>query len=128
MNAVPHPGQERLTAYLLGKLSLSEMEEVEDHLGSCADCRVQAAALEGGTDSFVSHLRAAGAEPNNDPALPDLLAAAHAFVKTTIPPAPAAPLEIRGREMFDKVLFSVYDLFIPLGTRLSLLSTTLEFP
>jgi serine/threonine protein kinase len=86
MPAVAHPDTERLTAYVLGKLSWTEVEQVEIHLGSCAGCRSQVGVLEGRDDSFVTCLRGVFAQPYDDPALEHLLAGAHALLPTTDQP------------------------------------------
>ena len=46
MNVLPHPDADKLTAYLVGKLSLAEMENLENHLGNCQDCRSRVEVLD----------------------------------------------------------------------------------
>ncbi len=57
MQTATHPDAERLTAYLLGKLTWPEVEQVESHLGACASCQSLVGSMEGRTDSFVLSLR-----------------------------------------------------------------------
>jgi serine/threonine protein kinase len=51
------PPPPTLAAFLLGKLSDGEAEEIAAHLDDCAACDRQAAALEADADSFVSEIK-----------------------------------------------------------------------
>ena len=63
MNApvAPHPNDQILHAYGLGKLPHPASSAVDLHLEGCAQCRQRVSELSG--DSFVSRLRDAGARP-----------------------------------------------------------------
>ncbi len=90
MQTVPHPDAEQLTAYVLGKLSWTDVEKVETHLSNCDACRSQVGTLDSRTDSFVACLRGSttGAE---DPALDLLLANARAVTPVTLDRGDATP-------------------------------------
>ncbi len=75
MNAHPttHPNPDRLRAYGQGRLSLVEMDAVEQHLLTCETCGQQLGQL--GDDTLVELVRAAGHKTQAD----------------RIPPSPVAP-------------------------------------
>jgi tRNA A-37 threonylcarbamoyl transferase component Bud32 len=92
MSTTPHPEDERLAAYLLGNLSLEELEALESHVLGCASCRSRAGALEGRTDSFVDCLRGVGDEPADDAALKGLLERVRFISRPTTTFSEPAPL------------------------------------
>jgi hypothetical protein len=100
MPGSPHPEAERLTAYLLGKLSWSDVEQVENHLGGCAACRSQIDSLGDRADSFVRCLRGSAVEPADDPSLDKLLAGARSLAQGPATESAAAPpLIVAGHEL-----------------------------
>src|SRR5262249_12181663 len=96
-----HPDSQRLTAYLLGKLSPQEVKEIGLHLAGCPDCRGRAEALATCTDAFVAGLRGAAA-PADDPALERLLAHARGLGRAAGGERPAAAL-VAGHELLREL-------------------------
>jgi anti-sigma factor RsiW len=60
-HAADHPTFETLQSYALGKLDDALAEAVNEHLGSCRDCRRQVADL--ALDTFLARLRDAQKVP-----------------------------------------------------------------
>ncbi len=111
MNGSPHPDGDRLTAYLLGKLSWAEIEKIEGHLGSCPECRARVGVLEESADSFVSCLRGDTGMSADETAMAKLLVCARAITEPTLTFADAqhatlslvdaAPKIVAGCELVD---------------------------
>jgi anti-sigma factor RsiW len=89
----PHPTEQTLNAYGLGKLDHRLAEEVDRHLATCADCRRRAAGVS--SDSFVRRLREArqAGEPTSAVATSGGSPAAGSPVPGPMPAAAPPPAE-----------------------------------
>ena len=61
------PPREHLSAFVLGKLTETRLEEVARHLDECATCEAEIASLEHQSDEVLTGLRRQGAAENMRP-------------------------------------------------------------
>ncbi|NBO92745.1 MAG: twin-arginine translocation signal domain-containing protein [Planctomycetia bacterium] len=103
MADTPHPGNSRLAAYLAGDLRVAELEQIEDHLSSCVNCRADFLGLNEPLDSFLSCLRIEGAAEPPMPGLQRVLEAAARLPVRTTPGQVGSLLMIAGRELVHEI-------------------------